>query len=244
MGKGARFDLNFLNTQVDKRRQWKKNGVKAGHGGDFNIDSSLKELNRAVSPIIEPPAIVAANTALVDKSEIPDWIIKILESDPEVAKAVTVKKAEIESPHKLRLAQGIKRPEELNNTRDAEHWLQVRLFYTFEVDFPNEYPFIFAVPNGGHRTGKSARMMKYEGQKKGTPDIVIPLPRGKYHGMFLEVKTEKGTASKDQKEKIEMYREQGYYCVIAKGYDVCMAHFTAYLKLPFFDNMSRVNEIA
>ena len=244
MGKSARFGLDFLEAQVNKRKKWKKQGVMAGHGGDFDIDGPLKELNRSVDSIMAPPAIDVPNTALVDKSEIPEWIIKILESDSDVARAALDKKVKLDSPHKSRLAQGIRNPDDLKNTRDAEHWLQVRLFYTFEMDFPNEYPFIFAIPNGGHRTPKAARMMRYEGQKKGTPDVFIPLPRGIYHGMFLEVKTEKGSATKEQKEKVEMYRNQGYYCVIAKGYEACMAHFLAYLKLPFFDNKSTVKEIA
>ncbi|QFT40043.1 VRR-NUC domain protein (plasmid) [Vibrio sp. THAF191c] len=237
MAKGPRFDLAFLGNQMEKRKNWKKRGVKAGHGGDFNICDPLAEINRSVSREIQPPAPATINVALVDTNEIPAWAIRILERDSEVARSATSKKrVELVSPHKTRIAQGIKKPSELNDTKLAEHWLQVRIFYTLEVDYPDEYEFAFAVPNGGHRSKRSASLISYEGQKKGTPDVFIPIPKGIYHGMFLEVKTEKGTASKDQKSKAELYRQMGYYVVIAKGYDACMAQLTQYFALPSFDN--------
>ncbi|WP_141106691.1 VRR-NUC domain-containing protein, partial [Vibrio parahaemolyticus] len=87
---------------------------------------------------------------------------------------------------------------------------------------------------------KAASMMSYEGQKKGVPDIFFPIPRGVYHGFFLEVKTEKGRPSKEQQEKIKMFRELGYYVVVAKGFDECIYQINSYLQLPTFDNKTRL----
>ncbi|HHX8662898.1 TPA: VRR-NUC domain-containing protein [Vibrio alginolyticus] len=214
--------------------------MKAGHGGNFNIDAALNEINRSVNHIINPVSINVPNTALVDKSELPAWLIRILEKDNDVARAATQKKVELDSPHKTRLAQGIKRPKEFNDTKLAEHWLQVRLFYTLETQYKDIYPLVFSIPNGGYRTPKAASMMSYEGQKKGVPDIFFPIPRGVYHGFFLEVKTEKGRPSKEQQEKIKMFQDLGYYVVVAKGFDECICQINSYLQLPTFDNKTRL----
>ncbi len=186
---------------------------------------------------MEVPECAAANTApaalSVTTDSMPDWALTILRSDTDIARAVAVKGTKLESPHKTRLAQGIKVPDSLRDGKLAEHWLQVRLFYTIETQFPKAYPHIFAVPNGGHRAAKTASYMRYEGQKKGTPDIVLPLPRGCYHGMFLEVKTDKGTVSKEQKQKLEEYSELGYYAVASKGFEACIARYLAISVCPF-----------
>lgn len=240
MAKGARFGNDFLFKQVEKRKKWKRKGVKAGHGGDFNIDAPMAELNRTTASVMAPPTAAAVSSALMDMSEIPNWLVAILKRDNEVARAATQKKVTLESPHKQRLAQGIKTPKELNDTKLSEHWLQVRLFYTIEIQYPSEYEFVFAIPNGGYRTPRAASLMKYEGQKKGTPDVFIPIPKGIYHGMFLEVKTEKGTVSKEQKGKMERYQQMGYYVVAAKGFDACMEQLVNYFALPTFDNKTKL----
>lgn len=242
MAKGARFDNSFLFKQVEKRKDWKSRGVKAGHGGEFNIDSPMAEINRAVSGSLMPPAaMTTANSALLDCRNIPSWMIRAMERDNEVAYAATQKKvdkSQVPSPYKRRIGQGIKSEKERTNPQYKEHWVQVRLFYNLEVEYPVEFEVVYAVPNGGLRAGKTAAMMMYEGQKTGTPDIAIPIPKGKYHGMFLEVKTETGTVSKVQKDKLAMYSELGYYAVSAKGFKACWSELVRYFGLPAFDNLT------
>ncbi|HHC6465472.1 TPA: hypothetical protein ACQYC6_004135 [Vibrio parahaemolyticus] len=75
----------------------------------------------------------------MDKSELPIWLIRIFEKGNDVARAATQKKEELDSPHKTRRAQGIKRPKEFNDTKLAEHWLQVRLFYTLDTQCKDIY---------------------------------------------------------------------------------------------------------
>lgn len=245
MAKSARFDNAFLGRQIEKRKKWKQAGVRAGHGGEFNINSALTEINRSVSGIITPPDAPAINIALMDTADLPEWLVSILQKDNEVARAATQKRvsdSDIPSPHKRRLGQCVKSEKERNDTKLAEHWLQVRLFYTLEVNYPKEYEFIFAIPNGGHRTARAASLMMYEGQKGGTPDIFIPIPRGSYHGMFLEVKTDKGNASAKQKVKLALYERMGYYTVVAKGFDACVGHLERYFFLPDFDNKTNITK--
>lgn len=242
MAKGVRFDHAFLAAQTEKRKKWKAKGKKAGHGGDFDIHSPLAELNRSSSSVLNPPAAQDLTVnALVDKTSLPEWAITILEKDSDIQYLVATKKTAVNSPHKMRIAQGIKKPDLFHNSRLAEHWVQVRIFYALEVGYSDHYPLTFAIPNGGYRTPKAAATMKYEGQKAGVPDIFFPIPRGKYHGFFLEVKTEKGSASKDQQRKLDDYRSMGYCVKVGKGVNECLSFIRAYLKLPEFDNKTAIS---
>lgn len=56
----------------------------------------------------------------------------------------------------------------------------------------------FAVPNGGKREAATAGRLKAEGVKSGVPDVVFPVPVGKYAGLFIEMKIVGGTVSKEQ----------------------------------------------
>lgn len=248
----ARFDNSFLEQQLKKRLEWNQRGVKTANGTAFStnlteskvisIESRLEQSDglarsRRRSQATERKITAKQDIKLVD-GQVPGWLAYIAENDSEIALALSKKGRGVTkglSPFKSRLVQGIKKPE-LINSKQAEHWLQVRLFYTLEKNYPFESKFIFAIPNGGHRSKATAAMMSYEGQKKGTQDIFIPLPRGIYHGFFLEVKTKKGTASAEQREKAEMYKEQGYLTAIKKGFDECLAIIDSYLSLPPFDN--------
>lgn len=56
---------------------------------------------------------------------------------------------------------------------------------------------VFAIPNGaklpytmrnGRRvSGEAVRLIK-EGLRSGVPDLFLPTPRGRYHGLFMETK--------------------------------------------------------
>lgn len=250
MAKGARFGTDFLVHQIDKRKKWKKKGVKAGHGGDFDIDGVVKDLNRSMNTVsdgIKNIVPKAPAVALMDTSDIPGWMVRAMETDPEVAFAATNKKVtedQVPSPHKRRIGQGIRNEKERNNPQYKEHWIQVRLFYMIERYLPDAYLLAFTVPNGGTRTGKAAGLMMYEGQMKGVPDILFLQPRGRYHGFMLEVKTESGRASKEQKEVQARFQEQGYLVETQKGFDACWELLNNYLDLPLFDGKSMIRKSA
>jgi hypothetical protein len=77
---------------------------------------------------------------------------------------------------------------------------------------------LFAIPNGGLRNLSVATKLKAEGVKKGVPDMFLPLANETYHGLFIELKTETGRASKEQKEMIDKLNANGYRAVVCFGY--------------------------
>jgi hypothetical protein len=77
----------------------------------------------------------------------------------------------------------------------------------------NKYPeleWLFAVPNGGHRHPLTAVKLKKEGVKSGVFDLFLPVSRGGYHGLFVEMKFGKNELTDNQIEFKHFIFSQGY----------------------------------
>ena len=102
----------------------------------------------------------------------------------------------------------------------TEHEEQVALMRLVEMHLGRwpELGMLFAVPNGGDRNPIVGKKLKAEGVKPGVPDLCLCLPRGGYHGLFIELKRQKGgTVSPEQKAWIQALNGQGYRAEVCKG---------------------------
>lgn len=96
-------------------------------------------------------------------------------------------------------------------------------------DIPEEC--LFAIPNGGERNVVVAKRMKDEGVRSGIPDLFLAHPTEKAHGLFIELKKPKGgRVSENQKKVIAKLNNQGYYAVVANGYEWARTAIVAYCK--------------
>lgn len=77
----------------------------------------------------------------------------------------------------------------------------------------------YAVPNGGDRNKAVAGKMKAEGQRPGVPDYALPVARAGFHGLYIELKSLTGYASREQKEWIEALRAEGYRAEVCRGWE-------------------------
>lgn len=100
--------------------------------------------------------------------------------------------------------------------------------------FRNTYPDLrmFAIPNGGLRTKTQAAIFKATGVCSGVPDLMVPVPRGGYNGLFVEMKTQDGgRVDKEQKEWKTYLESMGYKSIICNGFEVAKQEITCYLAL-------------
>lgn len=85
---------------------------------------------------------------------------------------------------------------------EPEHDEQVALFAwaaLMEAQHP-ELRLLFAVPNWiGTRTRKHGAYLKAEGRKPGVPDVWLPVPRGRFHALVIEMKIKPNTPSDEQR---------------------------------------------
>jgi len=89
---------------------------------------------------------------------------------------------------------------------------------------------VFAIPNGGHRHVAVARKLQREGVKPGVPDLMIPMMRGRYGGMFLELKSKGGTLRDVQKWWLNTLAYEGYWCAVAFGVDEAIEAIKTYVE--------------
>ena len=76
----------------------------------------------------------------------------------------------------------------------------------------------FAIPNGSHKSMASAAKFRREGLRKGIPDLMVPVARGGFHGLFIEMKRTKGSVtSAEQLAWFSVLRREGYAAYACKG---------------------------
>ena len=86
------------------------------------------------------------------------------------------------------------------------------------------------VPNGGKRGLLEACILKAMGVRRGHEDLFLAIPIKQSHGLYLEVKAPGGRTSPDQKEMMQLHRDQGYAVMVAWSFDEGVRAITNYLK--------------
>ena len=97
----------------------------------------------------------------------------------------------------------------------------------------SKYPclkYLFHIPNGGSRNIAEAANLKRMGVKAGVPDLCLPYPSKGYHGLWIEMKTDKGRQTGSQKEWAEWLNDNGYMAVVCHGYGEAINALEVYLK--------------
>ena len=93
-----------------------------------------------------------------------------------------------------------------------------------------ELELLYHIPNEGKRSKAAAGRLKAEGLKKGVPDLCLPVARGEYHGLYIELKALDGKATREQVGWIGNLRQQGYYAEICAGSERAIRVIEDYLK--------------
>lgn len=99
--------------------------------------------------------------------------------------------------------------------RHLEHRTQKACVWWFRLQYPHLAGLLFAIPNGGARDAVTGRMLKEEGVLAGVADLFLSVPAHGLHGLYIEMKTEKGVVSDKQKEFADNVIGMGY------GWEVC-----------------------
>lgn len=102
-----------------------------------------------------------------------------------------------------------------------EHQHQVALFDWARMNegtYP-ELALLYANPLGGKRPKRTAARMKAEGAKAGVPDLTLPVARGGYHGLYIEMKAGRNKLTESQYWWLKRLRMEGYYTVVCYSWE-------------------------
>jgi hypothetical protein len=117
---------------------------------------------------------------------------------------------------------------------DREGLEQAALIKELELRLPAVAALIYHVPNGGHRHKLVAIKLKGQGVRAGVPDLVLPMARGGYFGLYLEFKAtapNDAAVSASQHAWIRRLNDQGYLAIVCRGHFDAMEQIRAYLRL-------------
>lgn len=99
-----------------------------------------------------------------------------------------------------------------------------------------ELRWLYHIENERKRTAAQAREAMEMGMNPGAPDLCLPVARGGFHALYIELKREKGgRLSQNQKEWRQGMRDEGNCALVCYGFEEAREAILAYLegaKLP------------
>ena len=103
-------------------------------------------------------------------------------------------------------------------------------------------------PNGGTRNRGEAAKLQKMGVLSGVPDLHLPVPKGKYCSLYIEMKYEDGRLSRTQKDFLEWAASYGNYCCVCYTAEEAIQVLRYYLDLKDpessmpYENLSILNK--
>lgn len=145
------------------------------------------------------------------------------------------------------IEEGLKKgwisPEEAKSMRekqpkpkDPEGAEQVSLVKMVRQRFPKEGALLIHIPNGGSRRNAfEGWRLREQGVRAGVSDLLLPVARGGYHGLWVEFKASAPYTARTtpaQLEWLELMNEQGYLAKLCIGLDEAFETIESYLASP------------
>lgn len=114
---------------------------------------------------------------------------------------------------------------------EAQHQRAV-ILWSEQPSIRKKYPelsLLHHIPNGGGRDEIEGAHLKQQGVRKGVPDLSLPVPSGKYHGLYIELKRPGGTPTHEQIWWMDKLRSVGFYSAICYGWEDAVNTIERYL---------------
>lgn len=92
------------------------------------------------------------------------------------------------------------------------------------------YSLIYHIENERKCSQFAGKIRKQKGVRKGVPDVCVAVPRGEFHGMYVELKIKPNKLSPDQRAMMTLLHGQGYCVRVAWSGDELINLVKEYLK--------------
>ena len=115
------------------------------------------------------------------------------------------------------------KPAKERQAEESESEIQTKCVAWFRAEYPKFRRLLFSIPNGVklHGTEKERiitwKRLEREGAVPGAPDLFLSVPSGDLAGLYIEMKTPKGTQQDTQKEFEADAIEAGYGYVMPRS---------------------------
>lgn len=99
----------------------------------------------------------------------------------------------------------------------------------FNYQFPELADDLHHFANERRCSIQQGRTLKRMGVKKGVSDFFLALPRQGYHGLWLELKVNKGKLTKEQNAFIDRKNQRNYLALACWGFEAAKEVISTYL---------------
>lgn len=111
---------------------------------------------------------------------------------------------------------------------------QIAFFDYLKLAKKELVPYVMHIPNEGKRNVWIGKQLKDMGMRPGVSDIFAAVPRGTYHGLWIELKAKRadgryGKATIEQLIFIDDMLHQGYQAKVCNGCDEAIRVLLEYL---------------
>ncbi len=131
-----------------------------------------------------------------------------------------------------RPALTLKPPAEIDPHEDI-HQERIFTMVALYVHRMPELAALFHVPNGGYRHKAEAAALTRRGVKPGVCDLWLPIPRGGWAGLVIELKRfRSGQPTPEQKAWLELLAAAGWKAVLCRGWRAAWREIWRYVHLP------------
>ena len=107
---------------------------------------------------------------------------------------------------------------------------QIRLFCWLRSRSDLE-PYALSIPNDRKCGRIMGAILKYSGLKPGVSDMFIAIPKGEWHGLWIEMKFGKNKATAHQVKFLSDMDAKGYKAIICYSYEAARAAIEEYIAL-------------
>lgn len=123
-------------------------------------------------------------------------------------------------------------PEQLAKS-GSEHAHQTALFAWAALNKTRwpELAWMHAIPNGGLRDRITAAKLKAEGVKSGVSDVFLPVKRGAWSGLYIEMKKPKGKPTAEQLAFGVFVLSQGFGFIVCDHWEKARDVIINYMEL-------------
>ena len=94
-----------------------------------------------------------------------------------------------------------------------------------------ELKLLYHIPNGGKRNVREAARLKQEGVRAGVPDIHLPIAKGMYMGLWIEMKAPGGKLTGNQKAWKRQLETWGHKVIVCYGWEQAKNEILGYLEV-------------
>ena len=117
--------------------------------------------------------------------------------------------------------------------KTASESVEQQTFFQWAAVATGKHPelrLMYHVPNEGKRSARQGARMRAEGLRAGVPDICLPVPRGGYSALYIELKAGRNKPTADQLAWLAALDEAGNKTAVCWGWQAARNAVVKYLE--------------